>query len=143
MRKAKEDMIMNALVQETLTILKAFRAHYLIFDEFPPDIQPYKAKTVQLEALLPRAYLKNDRNWHVYPLNDTRNDYDFNTWMKPGKMAAGCNLEVKIKSSQADFVRCLNKFRATMDNRLLSTAGNSSILIALPEAPNADDNRYY
>ncbi|MDR0647153.1 MAG: hypothetical protein LBF43_01805 [Puniceicoccales bacterium] len=155
-RKATEDFRLNATLEDTVDILKSFRAYYLIFNEFPPDASnstiPGRLRLFVPNRLINPATGK----WNVVPLGKKSYSYDIDNWMtissqKPHSIAISlCG----IKQNTADWNKCYNKFKSCIGERYITpwlhTTGGHMMCL-LPECPGSTDpnsnttweNRYY
>ncbi|MDR0647630.1 MAG: prepilin-type N-terminal cleavage/methylation domain-containing protein, partial [Puniceicoccales bacterium] len=150
-RKATEDFRLNATLEDTVDILKSFRAYYLIFNEFPPDTGN-SGVPARLRPFLPNRLINPATGkWNVVPLGKKAYSYDIDNWMtissqKPHSIAISlCG----IMQNTTDRNKCYNKFKSSMGARYIYFGG--FMLCLLPECPGSTDpnnnttweNRYY
>jgi prepilin-type N-terminal cleavage/methylation domain-containing protein len=156
-KKATEDFRVNSTLEDTLSILKACRNYYLIFNEFPPNVNddiPDK-----FLPFVPRYLIDPNRGkdghahrWNRRPLGKTAYNYDLDNFMgtsnKPHSM--GVSL-IGIKPGIADWNKCYNKFKPIIGERYITHYNNGRMICVLPECPGSIDlngnetwdNRYY
>jgi prepilin-type N-terminal cleavage/methylation domain-containing protein len=150
-RKATEDFRLNATLEDTVDILKAFRAYYLIFNEFPPDASnsgiPSRLRPFVPHRLINPATSK----WNVVPLGNKAYCYDVDNWMGISSQIPHSIFItlVGIRANTTDWNKCYNKFKLCMEARYIYRTG--SMICLLPECPGSTDpnntmtwkNRYY
>ncbi|MDR0755619.1 MAG: type II secretion system GspH family protein, partial [Puniceicoccales bacterium] len=155
-RKATEDFRLNATLEDTVDILKAFRAYYLIFNEFPPDATVLSAVPGRLKPFLPSRLINPATGkWNVVPLGNKAYCYDVDNWMSSGSnrpRSIGISL-YGIKQSTVDWNKCYNKFKSCVGERYITPwiHNNSHMICLLPECPGSTipnsttkwENRYY
>jgi prepilin-type N-terminal cleavage/methylation domain-containing protein len=163
-KKATEDFRLNATLEDTVDILKACRAYYLVFNEFPPDMG--NGIPDRLLPFVPRRLIDPNKGtdnqsraniahrWNCRPLGKTAYNYDLDNVMsldyKPHSM--GVSL-IGIKPGTADWNKCYNKFKSSVGEKYITTLtpNNDRMFCVLPECPGSTDlnsnttwdNRYY
>jgi prepilin-type N-terminal cleavage/methylation domain-containing protein len=154
-KKATEDYRLNSTVEDTLDIFKAFRAYYLIFNEFPLD-ESNGTIPSRLRPFVPNRLINPATGkWNTVPLGNKAYSYDIDNWMahssnKPRSM--GISL-CGIKQNTADWNKCYNKFKSRIGERYIIPwlHNNGYMFCLLPECPGSTDingntlwdNRYY
>jgi prepilin-type N-terminal cleavage/methylation domain-containing protein len=157
-RKATEDFRLNSTLEDTLDIMKACRAYYLIFNEWPPnvsnDIPDKLYPFVPSHLIDPRPSYGSLHQWNHRPLGKTAYNYDLDNWMtissqRPHSM--GVSL-YGIKGT-ADWNKIYNKFKPIIGEKYVITSVSPSdrMMCLLPECPGSTDpnsnttweNRYY
>jgi prepilin-type N-terminal cleavage/methylation domain-containing protein len=155
-RKATEDFRLNATLEDTLDILKAFRAYYLIFNEFPPDATTLSNIPNRLRPFMPNRLINSATGkWNVVPLGNKAYCYDVDNWMSSGNNrphSIGISL-YGIKQNTTDWNKCYNKFKWSMGERYITPwlHVNGYMICLLPECPGSTtpssnttwENRYY
>ncbi|MDR0392992.1 MAG: type II secretion system GspH family protein [Puniceicoccales bacterium] len=156
-KKATEDFRLNATLEDTLDIMKACRAYYLIFNEFLPD--DHDGIIAKLRPLLPShlvdptpSYGKTHRLNHR-PLNSKSYEYHFNNFMQMNYQPHGTGVSLRgVAPGTADWNKCYNKFKSVIGERYISPfSWKDRMLCLLPECPGSTDlnsnttwdNRYY
>jgi type II secretory pathway pseudopilin PulG len=160
-RKATEDFRLNATLEEVVDILKACRAYYLIFNEFPPDmsngipdkmcpfvpsylIDSNKGNDNQGKATIAHRWARKALGQYEYHENNF-----MNTSYKPHSM--GVSL-YRLRPNTADWNKCYNKFKSCLGEKYISGFSlNDRMFCLLPECPGSTDpnntttweNRYY
>jgi prepilin-type N-terminal cleavage/methylation domain-containing protein len=81
-KKATEDFRVNSTVEDTLDILKACRAYYLIFNEFSPDCNDNIP--TKLYPFVPSYLVNPSRKWNRRPLGNAAYNYDLENFMSIG-----------------------------------------------------------
>ncbi|MDR0647706.1 MAG: hypothetical protein LBF43_04805, partial [Puniceicoccales bacterium] len=151
-RKVTEDFRLNTTLEDTVDILKACRAYYLIFNEFPPDCNDNIPD--KLCPFVPRHLMNPSKRWNRRPLGKTAYNYDLDNVMSlnynPHSM--GVSL-INIKPGTADWNKCYNKFKSCLGEKYITTLTpvNNRMFCILPECPGSTDlnsnttweNRYY
>ncbi|MDR0393427.1 MAG: type II secretion system GspH family protein [Puniceicoccales bacterium] len=138
-RKVTEDFRVNTTLEDTMDILKAFRAYYLIFNEFPPDASNSDIPNRLLPFLPSRLINPATHKWNVVPLGNKAYCYDIDNWMghssnKPHSI--GISL-YGIKQNTTDWNKCYNKFKWSMGERYITPwlHVNGYMICLLPECP--------
>jgi hypothetical protein len=158
-KKATEDYRLNSTVEDTLDIMKACRNYYLIFNEFPLDVDWDDI----LDGLLPfvPAHLIDSNHgqgghahrWSRRPLGKTSYGYDVDNWMNSTHRPHSSGVSLSgIRSGTADWNKLYNKFKSSLGEKYIATRPeNSGMICTLPECPGSTDpssntlweNRYY
>jgi prepilin-type N-terminal cleavage/methylation domain-containing protein len=155
-RKATEDFRLNATLEDTVDILKSFRAYYLIFNEFPPDSSVMGAVPGRLLPFVP-SRLRNPATgkWNAVPLGNKAYSYDIDNWMGSGgnrPHSIGVSL-YGIRQNTAEWNKCYNKFKGRIGERYITPwlVSGGYMICLLPECPGSTnpssnttwENRYY
>ncbi|MDR1254884.1 MAG: type II secretion system GspH family protein [Puniceicoccales bacterium] len=142
-KKATEDYRLNSTVEDTLSILKACRNYYLIFNEFPPDADwddiPDKLRPFVSNHLINAS----TRKWARKPLGKTSYGYDVENWLNGATYrrphSSGVSL-TGIRSNTTDLEKCYRKFCSIMEERYVTKDNKSGGMICtLPECPGSTD----
>jgi hypothetical protein len=141
-KKATEDFRLNATLEDTLGILKACRAHYLIFNEWPPNV--WDDISDKLLPFVPRHLIDPNRGqggharrWSRRPLGQGHYDLDcvYNSM---------CVSLIGIKPGTADWNKCYNKFKSSIGEKYIGSYNNDRMRCIFPESAVAPwENRYY
>jgi prepilin-type N-terminal cleavage/methylation domain-containing protein len=157
-RKVTEDFRLNATLEDTVDILKACRAYYLIFNEFPLDkhagIPDKLCPFVPSYLINPNRGANNQRTWTHLPLGNTAYIYDLDNFMDLSYKLHSMGVSLyKLKTSTADWKKCYNKFKSCLGEKYITTliSSNDRMFCILPECPGSMDlnsntlweNRYY
>jgi prepilin-type N-terminal cleavage/methylation domain-containing protein len=158
-KKATEDFRLNATLEDTLDILKACRAYYLIFNEFPPDcsdnIPDKLCPFVPSRLIDPRPSQGSLHRWNCRPLGKTAYNYDLENFMTNGDPgvkphSVGVAL-IGVREGTADWNKCYLKFRTMIEGKYIINRNNNRMACFSPECPGSIDlnsntlweNRYY
>ncbi|MDR0392869.1 MAG: type II secretion system GspH family protein, partial [Puniceicoccales bacterium] len=155
-KKTTEDFRLNSTLEDTLDILKACRAYYLIFNEFPPDAN-WDDVPDKLRPFLPHHLINSSqRKWARRPLGKASYGYDVENWMNASNpnlkpYSSGVSL-TSLRSNATDLEKCYRKFRSIMEERyVIKDNTNGGMICTLPECPGSTnpgsnatwENRYY
>jgi prepilin-type N-terminal cleavage/methylation domain-containing protein len=149
-RKATEDFRLNATLEDTLDILKAFRAYYLIFNEWPPDAGD--SIDAKLCPFVPNRLMNPSKRWNRRPLNSTAYNYDWENFLNYASTSphsVGISL-IGIRPDTAVWDKCYLKFQPVIKSRYIMSRGDRMCCL-MPECPGSTDpydkalweNRYY
>jgi prepilin-type N-terminal cleavage/methylation domain-containing protein len=142
-KKATEDFRLNATLEDTLDIMKACRAYYLIFNEWPPNV--WDDITDKLLPLVPRHLIDPNRGqsggvhrWSCRPLGKAACNYDLDCVYNSVSVSL-----IGIVSGTADWNKCYNKFKSSIGERYIGSY-TSRMRCILPESAVVPwENRYY
>jgi prepilin-type N-terminal cleavage/methylation domain-containing protein len=143
-KKATEDFRLNSTLEDTLDILKACRSYYLIFNEFPPNV--WDDIPDKLLPFVPRHLIDPNRGqggharrWSCSPLGKAACNYDLDCVYNSMRLSL-----IGIKPGTADWNKCYNKFKLSMDAKYISSYNNDRMCCVLPESTISPwENRYY
>jgi type II secretory pathway pseudopilin PulG len=157
-KKATEDFRLNATLEDTVDILKACRAYYLIFNEFPLDwsagIPDNLCPFVPSHLIDPRPSYGSLHQWVRKPLGKTAYRYDLDNFMNTGDKPHTVGLALHdIRPGTADWDKCYNKFKSILGERYITDfSWCVRMCCLLPECPGSNidlnsnttwENRYY
>jgi hypothetical protein len=144
-KKTTEDFRLNTTLEDTLDIMKACRAYYLIFNEFPPniwdDIPDKLLPFVSRHLIDPnRGHAGYAHRWSRKPLGKTAYNYDLDCIYN-----SVCVSLLGIKPSAADWNKCYNKFKSSLGEKYIGSYNNDRMRCILPESAISGtwENRYY
>jgi prepilin-type N-terminal cleavage/methylation domain-containing protein len=151
-KKATEDFRLNSTLEDTLDIMKACRAYYLIFNEWPPDVAddiPDKLCLFVSGHLLDPNRGGNNylHRWGRRPLGKTSYSYSIDGYPNNNTRIGLAG----IQPGTADWNKCYNKLKLSVGEKYLVNVGNR-ISCFFPESPGSIqpldsntpwENRYY
>jgi prepilin-type N-terminal cleavage/methylation domain-containing protein len=156
-KKATEDFRVNSTVEDTLNIIKACRNYYLIFNEFPPNVNndiPDK-----LLPFVPKYLVDPNRGkdghahrWNRRPLGKTAYNYDVDNFMQEDYSPHGMGVSLYgIHQNTTDWNKLYSKFKPIIGERYIPLNWGDRMSCLLPESPGSTDlngnetweNRYY
>jgi type II secretory pathway pseudopilin PulG len=153
-KKATEDFRLNATLEDTVDILKAFRAYYLIFNEFPSDMSSSAIPNRLLSFVPSRLINPVTHKWNVIPLGNKAYSYDIDNWMGHSNKPHSIGISLcGIRKNTTDWNKCYNKFKSCIGERYITPwlHVNGYMMCLLPECPGSTtpnsnttwENRYY
>jgi prepilin-type N-terminal cleavage/methylation domain-containing protein len=151
-KKATEDFRLNSTLEDTLDIMKACRAYYLIFNEWPADTNCDDIPD-RLLPFVPRHLINPERgrgdldhSWNCKPLWNQSYCYDIDNW--DGRTVAVTLLGI---GEGADWDKIYYKLRSIIGERYVLQAYYGGMWCLFPDCPGSIDlkaditceNRYY
>ncbi|MDR0756213.1 MAG: type II secretion system GspH family protein, partial [Puniceicoccales bacterium] len=152
-RKATEDFRLNATLEDTLDIMKACRAYYLIFNEFPQNAD-WDDIPSKMYPFVPRHLIDaSKRKWARRPLGNTAYCYDLENWMTEDSPVNGAGIALfGITPNTTDWNKCYHVFKSIVGERyVILNKNKNGMACLLPECPGSTipnstttwENRYY
>jgi prepilin-type N-terminal cleavage/methylation domain-containing protein len=149
-KKATEDFRLNATLEDTVDIMKACRAYYLIFNEWPADAGD-NIET-KLCPFVPNRLMNPSKRWNRRPLNSTAYNYDWENFVSYANTlphSVGISL-IGIKFGTAVWDKCYLKFQPVIGGKYIMSR-NDRMCCLMPECPGSTnpnsntlwENRYY
>jgi hypothetical protein len=160
-KKATEDYRLNSTAEDTLSILKACRNYYLIFNEFPPNMS--NGIPDRLLPFVPRHLIDPNKGtdsqgranvahrWAPRALGNY--EYHVNNFMQENYKPHGTGVSLYgVGYGTANWNKLYNRFKSIIGERYISPFDwKDRMFCMLPESPGSTDpdsntlweNRYY
>ncbi|MDR2396538.1 MAG: type II secretion system GspH family protein [Puniceicoccales bacterium] len=150
-KKTMRDLKFNEFACNFEGLIKAFRSYYLIFNEWPADVNDHIVPSGNIRYFLQHHLYKG--NQFIYrPLRKSTASFDFENWINgnvrssDGAVLLPIAVSARMRNTQ-DAQLCFNEL-VTLDNfkgHIYYESSWTSVAYRVPEVAHKDctENRYY